>query len=56
VTTAQLTAALDTALSTAAGNSSANSNGVSTLDTPFVDPDMEALRQKMNELIAALRR
>jgi len=33
-----------------------DSNGVGTLDTPFVDPDLETLRLKMNELIAALRR
>jgi hypothetical protein len=33
-----------------------NSNGVATLDTPLTDPDMETLRQKLNELIAALRR
>jgi hypothetical protein len=36
--------------------SSANSNGVGTLDTPMPDPDMETLRQKLNELINALRR
>ena len=35
---------------------SSNSNAVGTLDSPFGDPDMEALRQKMNELILALRR
>lgn len=32
------------------------SNGVSTLDNPFSDPEAEALRQKLNELINALRR
>jgi len=31
-------------------------NAVSTLDTAFADPDMEAVRQKLNELINALRR
>jgi hypothetical protein len=36
--------------------SSANTNGVGTLDTPFGDPDAEALRGKVNELIGALRR
>jgi hypothetical protein len=36
--------------------SSNNSNAVTTLDTPFVDPDVEAVRQKLNELILALRR
>ena len=35
---------------------SSNSNGVNTLDTPMPDPDMESLRQKLNELINALRR
>ena len=35
---------------------SSNSNGVNTLDTPMPDPDMESLRQKLNELIHALRR
>jgi len=29
---------------------------VGTLATPFADPDLETLRLKMNELIAALRR
>jgi len=40
-------AQLDNAIS----GMSANTNGVSTLDTGFVDPDMEALRQKVNEMI-----
>jgi len=35
---------------------STNTNAVSTLDTAFADPDMEAMRQKMNELINGLRR
>jgi len=30
--------------------------GVSTLDTGFADPDMEALRQKVNEIILNGRR
>jgi len=52
VTTADLNAALQMTL-----NQSSNvSNAVPKLDTPFGDPDMEALRQKMNELILALRR
>jgi hypothetical protein len=33
-----------------------NTNVVSTLDTGFADPDMEALRQKMNEMILNGRR
>lgn len=33
-----------------------NSNGVSTIDTAMADPDMETLRQKLDELINALRR
>lgn len=32
------------------------SNGVATLDTPMADPDVELLRQKLDELINALRR
>ena len=32
------------------------SNGVATLDTPMADPDDEILRQKLDELINALRR
>jgi hypothetical protein len=44
------------ALDAAIGGTSSNSNGVGTLDTPFADPDDEALRGKVNELIAALRR
>ena len=32
------------------------SNGVSTLDTPYADPAAEELRNKLNELINALRR
>ena len=35
---------------------SSNSNAVDVLGTPFADPDAEALRVKMNELINALRR
>ena len=33
-----------------------NTNGLSTLDTGFADPDMEALRQKVNEMILYGRR
>jgi hypothetical protein len=35
---------------------SANSNTVVTLDDPFDGPAAEALRQKFNELVIALRR
>lgn len=45
-----------TQLDDAIAGTSANTNNVSTLDTPFADPDMEAMRQKMNEMINALRR
>ena len=45
-------AQLDSAIS----GTSANTNGVSTLDSPFADPDMEALRQKLNEMILNGRR
>ena len=45
-------AQLDTAIS----GTSNNTNGVGTLDSPFADPDMEALRQKLNEMILNGRR
>jgi hypothetical protein len=45
-------AQLDSAIS----GTSANTNGVSTLDTGFADPDMEAMRQKLNEMILNGRR
>jgi hypothetical protein len=56
VTAAQLGEAVAGALVAAAGDSSANSNGVELLNTPMADPDAETLRQKLNELILALRR
>ena len=37
-------------------DTSRNSNSVVALAGPLADPDAEALRLKMNELIAALRR
>jgi hypothetical protein len=43
-------------LSNAISGTSNNTNGVATLDTPFADPDAEALRQKLNELLLAARR
>ncbi len=43
-------------LDNAIAGTSANTNAVSTLDTPFADPDMEAMRQKMNEMILNGRR
>jgi hypothetical protein len=49
-------AALAAEIAGVVAGSSANSNGVDTLDTPFSDPDDEALRGKVNELLAALRR
>jgi hypothetical protein len=45
-------AQLDNAIS----GTSANTNSVSTLDTAFADPDMEAMRQKLNEMILNGRR
>ena len=45
-------AQLDSAIS----GTSANTNNVSTLDNGFADPDMEALRQKLNEMILNGRR
>jgi hypothetical protein len=38
-------------LNSAISGTSANTNAVSTLDTGFADPDMEAMRQKLNEMI-----
>jgi hypothetical protein len=49
-------AQLDSAISSAISGTSANTNSVSTLDTGFADPDMEALRQKVNEMILNGRR
>ena len=43
-------------LNSAISGTSNNTNAVSTLDTAFADPDMEALRQKMNEMILNGRR
>jgi len=43
-------------LSSAISGTSSNSNAVAALDTPFAEPDAEMLRQKMNELVLALRR
>jgi hypothetical protein len=48
--------AMNGAISTAIAGTSNNTNGVATLDTPFADPDMEALRQKLNEMLLAQRR
>ena len=50
------TAALNAGLAAVTDNSSANSNNVATLDTPFTDPDAEALRVAFNGLVTALRR
>jgi hypothetical protein len=47
---------LSTAYNNLLANSSNQSNGVSTLDNSYADPDVEELRQKVNELINALRR
>ena len=46
----------DAALTSAIAGTSANTNAVATLDTPFADPDTEALRQKLNEIILNGRR
>lgn len=43
-------------LDSAINGTSANTNSVSTLDTSFADPDMEAMRQKLNEMILNGRR
>ena len=47
---------MNDAIGSAISGTSANSNGVQTLDTTFGDPDAESLRQRLNELINALRR
>ncbi len=52
VTTNDLNAAIGNTLN----QSSANTNGVSTLDTPFADPDAESIRQAYNALVLGLRR
>jgi len=46
----------NSALANAISGTSNNTNGISTLDTGFADPDMEALRQKVNEMIINGRR
>ncbi|MEZ5386735.1 MAG: hypothetical protein R3F13_14580 [Prosthecobacter sp.] len=43
-------------LDDAISGTSANTNGVNTLDNSYADTDAEDLRQKLNELINALRR
>ena len=43
-------------LDSAISGTSNNTNAVSTLNNPFADPDMEELRQKLNELILNGRR
>ena len=43
-------------LNSAISGTSNNTNGVSTLDTGFADADLEALRQKLNEMILNGRR
>jgi hypothetical protein len=43
-------------LNSAISGTSANTNGVSTLDTGFAGPNMEAMRQKVNEMILNGRR
>lgn len=50
------TNAMNAAIGAAIDTTSANTNGVDTLDTPFADPDMDTLRQKLNELILNGRR
>ena len=46
----------DSDLSNAIQGTSKNTNAVGTLDTPFADPDVETLRQKLDELINVARR
>ena len=44
------------ALATAISGTSSNTNAVTTLDTPFADPDAESLRTAYNALVLAARR
>ena len=53
---ADATAKADAAQAASTAGSSNNTNAVATLDTPFADPDTEALRQKFNEMLLAQRR
>ncbi len=43
-------------IDSAVSSTSSNTNGVGTLDNVFGDPASEELRNKLNELINALRR
>lgn len=47
---------MNNAISNAITGTSNNTNSVNTLVTSFADPDMESLRQKMNEMILNGRR
>lgn len=49
-------AAMSGAIATAVAGTSNNTNGIPTLDTSFVDPDSETLRQAFNALVLAQRR
>jgi len=49
-------AAMSDAMATAIAGTANNTNAVATLDTALADPDSEAIRQKLNELILAQRR
>jgi hypothetical protein len=50
------TADLNNAIASAINGKSNNTNNISTLDNGFGDPDMEALRQKINQVILNGRR
>jgi len=47
---------LDNGLLNTLNQTSANTNNIITIDTNFADPDMEAMRQKLNEMILNGRR
>ena len=47
---------LNNAMLNTLNQTSNQTNVVNTLNTVFVDPDVEVVRQKLNELINALRR
>ncbi len=56
VTNFTVVSVLPAQLNSAISGTSNNTNGVSTLDTGLADPDMEALRLKLNEMILNGRR
>lgn len=56
VTTPQMDAAISSALATAIQGTAQNPTSVQPINGAFADPDVNAVREKLNELIAALFR